>query len=198
MNISLLVALASVAVSIWTLFVTQLSAARITVELGPILKFYHPRDGGFAAYVPLTFVNFGARVGVVSRIVLTLSPSGHEQRYEMEWSSFSRYDGANWVYDSIVHPLPVDGHGAQHKLVWFSWQASSRPELNLTAGNLDCEVRCWVSGRSFPLVARRRLTISKEQQQRLDEWRAANNAATVEVRTDGVERNRVEKSKARR
>lgn len=185
----------SLAVAAITLFLAQFSGPKISVHVGPTIKLYYPRDGGFAVYIPTTFINQAARMGVVFRAAISVVRSENPQeRFFIEWGSFSIYDPqtGNWRYEDMAHALAVPGKSAVNKLLWFNWLSSSTPQLRIREGEYVVNVHYWTAQTGIPRNAAHKCHISAEVFAKLDSYRAAGKSTTVEVVLDReIDRNRV-------
>ena len=55
--LTIVISLLSLVVAGVTLYNTHLRYPNIYPHLGPLIKIYYPSDGGFAMYIPTTFIN---------------------------------------------------------------------------------------------------------------------------------------------
>jgi hypothetical protein len=193
--VPIIVSLLSLCVAGLTLFMMQFRAPRISVHAGPVIKFYYLVGGGCGLYVPTTFINDAARMGVVFRAALTLMRTDNPQeRFFLEWSSFSAYDSRteNWRYDDIAHALAVPGRSAVNKLMWFNWMASSTPALRLREGEYVLTVHYWTRRTGTPSRLSQRLHVSGSVFDELESYRTQGKSTTVEFVLDRqLDRNRL-------
>jgi len=185
----------SLIVAFLTLYNTNLRYPDIHSYVGPLTKLYYPSDGGFAMYIPTTFINSAPRSGTVLRAAILLHrKDSTQEQYFMEWGSFSKYDSqnGNWVYEDICHAIPVAGKSSASKIIWFNWLTSSQPQLVISSGEYLVTLFYWLDGRPVPKTDSHELYISKEVFDALENYRKAGRSTTVEVALDKrLERNRV-------
>ncbi len=133
MELSTIVSMISLSISIATFFFVQLRPARITSYLGPIANFgYRATDGGLSITVPVTFTNHGSRTGAVLRSAITLwRKEWPEERYFMKWKNFVKEDfkTSQWANDEIAHALAIPGKSIVAKVFTYAWLDDSKPIL---------------------------------------------------------------------
>mgnify|MGYP001107941469 CR=1 FL=1 len=177
----------SLAVAATTLFLAQFRSPRISIHVGPTVKLYYPKDGGFAAYIPTTFINDSARMGAVFRTAISLVRNENPQdRFFIEWGSFSTYDPqtGNWRYEDMAHALAVPGKAAVNKLLWFNWLPSSSPLLHIREGEYTLTVHYWTAQTGNAANDIHNCHISGETFVKLESYRTAGKATIVEVVLD--------------
>jgi hypothetical protein len=193
--LSLVISILSLGVAATALFVSQFRGPRISVHVGPSVKLYYPKEGGFAVYIPITFINDSARMGTVFRAAISLVRiENSEERFFIEWGSFSTYDPqtGNWRYESMAHALAIPGKVAVNKLFWFNWLPSSLPPLRICEGEYILTVHYWTKRTSSPAHDAHKLHISEETFTTLESYRIDGRATTIDLILDKqLERNRV-------
>jgi hypothetical protein len=185
----------SLGVAVMTLFLSQLRGPRISVHAGPSVKLYYPKEGGFAVYVPTTFINDSARMGAVFRAAVSLVRTDNpRERFFIEWGSFSKYDPqtGSWRYEDMAHALAVPGKAAVNKLLWFSWLPSTIPSMRIREGHYILTVHYWTRRAGKPTNDVHELHISEQTFDQIESFREGGKATTVEVVLDKqVDANRV-------
>jgi hypothetical protein len=181
------IALLSLVVSAITLFFTQLRGADLHHVIGPEFKVYYPADGGFALYLPATFLNKSSQTGTILKCGVTLFNSANpEGRYYMEWRSFSRLDPAsqNWLYEEMAHAIAIGGHESTTKIIWFSWRASSTPLLHLTEGQYVLSFHYWTMLNGKPGTSQHGFYIDEPTRIELDQYLANKRNTVVDIVLD--------------
>jgi hypothetical protein len=181
------IALLSLLVSAITLFLTQFKGAELSHVVGPELKVYYPFDGGFALYLPVTFLNQSARTGTVLKCGITIfSNVNPEERFYMEWREFSRLDPATakWGYEEITHAIAIPGNGSTVKVVWFSWRANSTPQFRLSEGQYVFAFHYWTAFSKQPVTSQHGLHIDHDTFVALDGYRTNKQSTIVDLVLD--------------
>lgn len=183
----LAISILSLGITATALFVSQFRGPKISVHVGPSVKFYYTKDNEFAVYIPTTFINDSARMGMVFKAAISLMRSENPQEcFFIEWGSFSTYDpqAGNWRYESMAHALAVPGKAAVNKLLWFSWLASSIPPLHIYQGEYILTVHYWTTQTGFPSHDSHKLCISEEAFTTLESYRIAGCSTTIDLVLD--------------
>lgn len=158
MDPSTIISLIGLFVAIATFFLVQLRPARVTAYLGPVGIIGYPLTNGaptegFAMTIPVTFTNHGARTGVVLRSAVTLyRKDAPQERYFMQWSSFSKTDFKTnqVVTDESAHSLAIPGKSIVAKDIFFVWLPASIPQIRLRDTTYCLSFYFWTSDSSFP------------------------------------------------
>jgi hypothetical protein len=194
-HLPIAISVMSLGVAAITLYLSQFRGPRISVHAGPSVKLYYPTDGGFAVYLPTTFINDSSRMGTVFRTAISMVRNENAQeRFFIEWASFSTYDpqSGSWRYESMAHALAVTGKAAVNKLLWFHWLSTSSPTLRIREGEYTLTVHYWTKPTGNPTHDVHTLHISEKTLAVLESYRTSGKATTVDLVLDRqLDQNRV-------
>lgn len=189
------ISVVSLGLAATALFMSQFRGPKISVHVGPIVKLYYLMDGGFAMYIPTTFINDSPRMSVVFRVAISLlrTENPHE-RFFIEWVSFSAYDPETecFRYEDIAHALAVPGMAEVNKMIWFHWLTSSTPSLHIREGEYDLTIHYWITETGKPVNNIHKFYVSEDTFAKLESYRTGGKDITVEVVLDKqLDRNRL-------
>jgi hypothetical protein len=194
-HVPVAISIISLGVAATALFMSQLRKPNLAVHVGPNVKLYYPNDGGFAVYIPTTFINDSPRMGTVFRAAISLTRTDNpQQRFFIEWGSFSTYDPATqiWRFEAMAHALAVPGKAAVNKVIWFNWLPSSNPALRVREGEYTLSLHYWTARSGKPVNDVHTLNISEEDSSRLEGYHSSGKATTLDFVLDRqLDRNRV-------
>jgi hypothetical protein len=181
------ISLLSMAISAATLYLTQLRPAELSDVIGPEIKIYYPSDGGFGMYVPATFLNKSPNTGTVLRSGITIfNKAIPEERYFMEWRFFARLsqDGKSYMLEEPAHALAIPGNSSIDKLIWATWRASSRPEIQISQGEYVLISHYWDSPTGKPHNELHQFYIDEDLYKQLDSYRVNKESVIVDLVLD--------------
>ncbi len=185
--ISIVIAFISLSVSAGTFFLTQRPPV-LESYIGPIIKVYYPSDGGFAFYLPISFINYASRTGVVVRsAVIIYRKDTPQEQYFIEWDSFSTFtsDENSWTFSEVASILAIPGKSAVSKIAWFRWKPSSHPTLQIRPGEYILTFYYWTKSKGRPQVdVPHELYISNELFEELEKYRSDSKSTIVDVVLD--------------
>jgi hypothetical protein len=187
---SALISLLSMAVSVITLYVSQLRPAVLSDVIGPEIKLYYPSDGGFGVYLPATFVNQSPNTGTVFRCGITIfNKASPEERYFMEWRFFAQlsHNGENtisYALEEPAHALAIPGNSSIAKIIWITWRATSRPEIRISEGEYVLLFHYWDSTSGKPHNEVHEFYIDEALYKELDEYRTTKQNTIIDVVLD--------------
>ena len=144
------ISLFALAVSAFALFFSQLQPARIQVHPS---EFAYVGDLGsnLEFHIYLTFTNHGAALGVVRKVALLIQPPGKSNGYLLQAAYFDKLSDRNFEPESVVGPIPVDGHRTVSRQILFI-SARDRPSDRPLSvpGAYRATVLAWTSIATYP------------------------------------------------
>lgn len=146
MNITIIISVLSFAISIFGVYLTHLRKAKIITLLSENIMVQYFKDG-FGLYLPISFINISASVGIVNRVSLELIRLDNPKRkYNIKWTHFRKYNDSenNWKFDDHCYHLPIDGKKGITKMIWFDWALNSDDIWQ--AERYSIKVSIWTNG----------------------------------------------------
>ena len=112
----------SLLVSLSTLYLTQLSVARVQMMAGEHLNIGHFPEGNLNISLPVTFVNHGARTAIVRRVALLIQIPGSSEGYLLEPFFYQKItENGTFVHESMPSPIGIVAKQNVTKQVLFSF-----------------------------------------------------------------------------
>jgi hypothetical protein len=135
----------SLFVSLSTLYLTQLSDARIQMMAGEHLNIGHYSEGNLNISLPVTLVNHGARTAIVRRVALLIQEPGNSEGYLMEPLYFQKLDDkGGFLHDSMPAPIGIPSKQNVTKQVLFGSSVEHPDEFQITgSGTLNLTLLGW-------------------------------------------------------
>lgn len=145
----------ALALSLFSLFLSQLQPARIQVHSSEFAYLKTAPDDLLRLNLYLTFTNNGARLGVVRKVAVLLQPPGKSDGYILQAAYFDRLDvKGDITWESVIGPIPVDGHNTVSRQIRFL-SARDRPgdyRALLVRGEYRATVLVWTSTDTRPTI----------------------------------------------
>lgn len=175
----------ALALSLFSLFLSQLQPARIQVHPSEFAYLRTLRDNLLTLNLYLSFTNNGARPGVVRKVAILLHPPGKSEGYILQAAFFDRLDEkGNYIQESVVGPIPVDGHQTVSRQIRFI-SARDRPGDYLpllVRGEYRATVLVWTSADTHPtIMAPYPFVLSDRDLEDLDSQRIGKLNESVEL-----------------
>ncbi len=149
--------IASVAllVSLTTLYLTQLKAARVQIMVGENLNIGHFSEGNLHISLPVAFVNDGARTAIVKRVALLIQTPNSNEGYLLEPTFFQRNDEkGNFLHDSPAAPIGIGSKQSLTKQILFRASYERPTEFQLIdSGTYNFTLLGWVKGAIHPDIS---------------------------------------------
>ena len=184
---SIVVSIISLLVSLATLYLTQFRPPSLVTNIGPTIQAYHYSAGGLALIVPVAIGNQAPTGGSVERAAITLyRKDDSQQRFFMAWDRFMtyRYETTSWEPGDIAHALPITGQSSVVRLVRFSWEQYSRPELELQTGEYVLVFHYWVPGEGRPKTTVHGFSVTKDMADALAGYRKTKVPWNIHITLD--------------
>ena len=162
-DITTVLAIFSLLVSLTTLMLTQLRPAKITCSLGPWILFaYTDNKGSVSIQIPVTFNNHGVIMGNIFRAAIILRQKGALSCNFIQWYSFLKLDieANKWLHDEPARALAITGKSIVAKTVLFGWLPNSEHPLVIKEGAYELEFYFWTSDTEVPRYEKHQFEIS--------------------------------------
>jgi hypothetical protein len=188
--VALAVSIAGLLFSGLNLYLTQLRAPRVEAAVGPSLLVYHPFDGGFGMYVPVSLLNTTARGAAVLRARAQLRLRSDSRVFEFEWANFVTRDQhtGNFTFNGEAGPIAVAPNSAASRLVFFVWRPTSRPDLELKSGTYDLRLLFWTDDSFEPsMEIVHSFLVSPELAETLRLRRQEQDGSTSRITLEGMQ-----------
>jgi hypothetical protein len=186
-SITVAISLLSLAIAGVTLYLTQFRPAKLSTIVGPGIKIYYPKDGGFGIYVPVTFVNRSPRTAVVFRCGITIfRKSTPQQKFYMEWRRFMKLkeDGGSFITEEDAHSIAVPNNSFLSKLIWVTWRYFINPPFRIIEDEYVLYLHYWPRSSGKPISSKHEFLITNEDYLKLEGFRAAKENTVVDVDLD--------------
>jgi hypothetical protein len=132
--IVLAISLVSLLVSLSTLYLAQLSVARVQMMAGEHLNIGHFPEGNLNISLPVTFVNHGARTAIVRRVALLIQIPGSSEGYLLEPVFYQKIDEkGGFLHDSMPSPIGIGAKQNVTKQVLFRSSFERPTEFQVTS-----------------------------------------------------------------
>lgn len=143
-------------ISVCTLYLTQLSRAKISFFAGSYLNLGHFKEGNFQLTMPLLFVNDGVKTGVISRIALLVQQTDSDDGYLLEPYYFQKInEEGHFQSDSQFSHLAIAGKQNSSKLVLFRSSEEKPNEFQLlNEGVYKFTLLGWIGSSINPNVTK--------------------------------------------
>jgi hypothetical protein len=158
-------ALLSLLVSAWTLYKSNFSKAKITIEYGEKIGINMPNTK-LQLFLPLTFINKAALAGVIKRIAIAIpAPRRDDQVRVLFWSEFInlRVDdhlNVSHIREAYAAPLCIKGYESITKIVKFRWDLDS---LEIESHIYELKLMVWVENNDKPKVQVIKVHVSQNE-----------------------------------
>jgi hypothetical protein len=139
-------------VSFLSLYFTAIRPARLEILPGEEVFLSHFSEGNFSISVPVSFINHGARTGVVRRLALLVQPPGEEDPYLLEPLNFQKVDDKGGFHvEAMVAPVAVGGRQSVTKQVIFRSSYERPKEFQVVSpGIYHFRLLTWTTQESGP------------------------------------------------
>ncbi len=192
-TISLVIAIFSLVVAFLNVYWSHWRRAVFKIVVGPILNISHP-EKGVSILVPVTFLNYGQKLGVVYRCAMTVNRKENtEQYYYFQWRFFHSYDKGKGMFnvDQDAAPVAVPGRSTLSRTVLFHWDKEGNDSLEFKEGLYVLSFYFWTEQNDYPsLIVQRTLNIDRERSDMLESYRSTKNSLNVDFVLDKDTENR--------
>jgi len=188
--IALIISILGLTISGLTLFFTQFRPPEISTIVGPVIKFYYPRDGGFGIYLPVTFVNPSPKTGIVLRSGITIfQKTTPQQKYYMEWRFFAklREQGDSYLFEEDAHSIAIPQYSFISKMIWVTWRQFMPQQFRIIEGEYVLFFHYWTSTQK-PMNSMHEFLITGDIFKEIESYRIGKQSTIVNVDLDATVR----------
>ncbi|MEG3931915.1 MULTISPECIES: hypothetical protein [unclassified Microcoleus] len=129
--ITMVVSLLSLLVSSAVAYSSNFRKERIQLCFGrDIILFPVPKTNvttsstsiaGVGFNLPITFYNWSPKGGTIQRIRLVVSKQGHDDCYDMTWTTFVKIENSEFQDENLAQPIAIKGLSSVNKVIRFDW-----------------------------------------------------------------------------
>lgn len=169
--------------SIYTLYITQWRRACLKIFIGEHLNLGHFIEGNFQITLPITFINDGARLGVIRSVSLLIQGPNIDDGYLLEPYFIQKInDAGHFQHESQPAPITIAGKQTITKQILFRSSPIRPTEFRLlNKGTYVLTLLCWTGDSNNPgAMAATRLNISHETAVKLNaDFKKTSNTTRV-------------------
>jgi hypothetical protein len=122
--VPVLLSIVAIIVSLFSLYVTTLRPAEITLSIGEAMQVWHNENHELNIDLPIIFQNKGSQSGVVRSLGIIIKDPNSEESIFIKWVGFKKFEDviggtSSWVYEALRTPISIAPGGEVSKMVNF-------------------------------------------------------------------------------
>jgi hypothetical protein len=153
--ITIVVSFSALLLSLLTLYLSQLRAARIQMVAGEHVNLGHYVEGNLNITLPITFINHGVRIAIVRRVALLVQSSASNEGYLLEPYFFQKInETGHFQHESQPIPIVIGGKHDLTKYILFRSSIEHPTEFQiLNVGTYQLTLLGWTKNSATPRIS---------------------------------------------
>ena len=106
---------------------------------------------GVGFNLPITFYNWSPKGGTIQRIRLVISKQGHDDCYDMTWTTFVKIENSEFQDENLAQPIAIKGLSSVNKVIRFDWitEIGGR-QFQVKTGDYELMIYAWTKDTPVP------------------------------------------------